>query len=172
MVDKETRLEKLRSTLLSTSEPVTGSELATMFGVTRQVVVHDIALLRAEGLDVVSTPRGYWVHTVIERGQEFILSVCHPPELTAIELYTLVDYGIHVNDVQVEHPVYGELRGSLHIASRRDVDLFLARLAESGAALLSALTEGQHMHNVEAPDDKRMLEAVAKLRHEGIQVFD
>ncbi len=172
MVEKEARLEKLRAALISSSEPITGSELSATFGVTRQVVVHDIAILRARGLDVVSTPRGYLVHSVRETGQEYILSVCHTPDLTATELYTLVDYGIHVNDVQVEHPVYGELRGSLHISSRRDVDLFLKQLKESGASLLSALTEGQHMHNVEAPDERRFMEATAELRRHGIQVFD
>ncbi|MCL6636662.1 MAG: transcription repressor NadR [Alicyclobacillus sp.] len=152
---------------------MTGAQLAAICGVTRQVVVHDIALLRAAGEPVLSTPRGYWLRPDREgrSPEQHVLSVCHPPELTETELLLLVDHGVHVVDVQVEHPIYGDLRGNLHLSSRRDVQLFMERVRSSGAALLSSLTDGFHLHTVEAPDAARMAEAVAALKAHGIQVF-
>jgi transcriptional regulator of NAD metabolism len=172
MRDKDTRQERLHETLLQASEPITGTDLSLQLGVTRQVVVHDIALLRAQGTKIVSTPRGYWIPTMQEPFGKYILSVSHPPTLTEVELYTLVDFGIRVIDVSVEHPVYGELTGSLHLSSRRDVELFLEKVRDSRASLLSSLTDGYHVHTVEAPDVARFHEAIAQLRRHGIQVLD
>lgn len=170
-MDKDTRRQRLLA-ILSNDEPITGHDLAQQLGVTRQVVVHDIALQRAQGANIVSTPRGYWLPEVDVNKHLQVLSVVHPPNLTAIELYTLVDFGIRVLDVQIEHPVYGELKGSLQLASRRDVELFLAQVQASGAALLSSLTDGQHMHTVAIPGPSRLAEAIEALRSHGIQVFE
>ncbi|MCL6452428.1 MAG: transcription repressor NadR [Alicyclobacillus sp.] len=165
------RQNRLLEELERADRPLTGAELAERCQVTRQVVVHDIALMRAAGVDIVSTPRGYELRGP-ERDRVTVLSVHHPPEATERELMTLVDYGIHVEDVIVEHPVYGELRGALHLGSRRDVELFLRQVAEADALLLSSLTDGFHLHTVRAPDLERLCEAVAALRRAGIQVLD
>ena len=45
--------------LNNSKEPVTGSTLAKDFNVTRQVIVQDMAILRAEGKDIIATPQGY-----------------------------------------------------------------------------------------------------------------
>jgi transcriptional regulator of NAD metabolism len=170
--DRRERQERLVEALRERDHPVTGGELATLLGVTRQVVVHEIALLRAQGVPIVSTPRGYFLEERDDRQERYILAVNHPPELTSTELKILVDYGVRVIDVLVEHPLYGELRGSLHLASRRDVDLFLQQLHETKASLLSSLTDGHHLHTVECADPARLNEAIAELRKHGIQVFD
>lgn len=151
--------------------PLTGTEIAERCGVTRQVVVHDVALLRAGGVEIMSTPRGYELRGP-QTGRVTVLSVYHPPELTEAELLILVDHGIQVEDVVVEHPVYGELRGGLHLASRRDVELFLDQVRQSDALLLSALTEGFHLHTVRPPSEDRLVEAILALRQRGIQVLD
>lgn len=166
------RQDRLYELLKNNREPITGTDIAVQMGVTRQVVVHDIALLRASGIPVLSTPRGYMLQAVNLPEKQYVLSVSHPPELTATELTILVDYGVKILDVLVEHPLYGEIRGSLHIESRRDVDLFMQQLANLGATLLSSLTDGYHLHTVECSDAKRLAEAVAELRRHGIQVFD
>ncbi|WP_231493442.1 transcription repressor NadR [Alicyclobacillus macrosporangiidus] len=166
------RQQVLLEALRASREPIPGAQLAALCGVTRQVVVHDIALLRAAGEPILSTPRGYWLRPGEPARRSFVLSVCHPPELTETELYTMVDHGLHVVDVVVEHPVYGELRGALHLSSRRDVALFLQRVAETKALLLSSLTEGFHLHTVECRDEGQLHEAVAALRAAGIQVLE
>lgn len=171
LTDRTTRQDRLLAELTASERPLTGAELAERCGVTRQVVVHDVAILRAAGIDIISTPRGYQVQvTPLLHTQ--ILSVCHPPELTKIELMTLVDFGIVVMDVVVEHPLYGDLRGALQLASRRDVDLFLDKVQSSDAVLLSSLTDGFHLHTVSCPMPGRLKEAIQVLRKNGIQVFD
>ncbi|WP_249226491.1 transcription repressor NadR [Alicyclobacillus mengziensis] len=171
MPDRKSRQERMLAELSASTRPLTGTELAERCGVTRQVVVHDVAILRAAGVNIISTPRGYWVQTV-PSAQTTVLSVCHTPELTEVELMTLVDFGIEVVDVIVEHPLYGELRGQLHLSSRRDVELFLENVASSDALLLSSLTEGFHLHTVAAPTQGRLLEAIQALRARGIEVFE
>lgn len=166
------RQRQLSNLLTQATEPITGTELSARLGVTRQVVVHEIAILRAQGLQVISTPRGYLLHTndapVVPT---YVLSVNHPPELTATELFTMVDFGLRVVDVQVDHPIYGELKGSLHLASRRDVELFLSRVQSSDAQLLSSLTDGHHLHTVQCADEHRLMECIEALRKSGVHVF-
>jgi len=170
--ERTERQQQMLQALITAGEPLTGADLATVCGVTRQVVVHDIALMRAAGEPILSTPRGYWLHSRESARPEHVLSVMHPPELTETELLILVDHGIYVVDVQVEHPVYGELRASLHLQSRKDVDQFLQKIRESGATLLSALTDGLHLHTVECTDIGRLREAIVALRVAGIQVLE
>ncbi|WP_290587670.1 transcription repressor NadR [Alicyclobacillus sp.] len=171
-LERGERQQVLLDALRASREPIPGSQLAALCGVTRQVVVHDIALLRAAGEPILSTPRGYWLRPGETERRSFVLSVCHPPELTERELCTLVDHGVHVVDVVVEHPVYGELRGALHLSSRRDVAQFLQRVANTKASLLSSLTEGFHLHTVECRSERQLQDAVAALRASGIQVLD
>lgn len=167
------RQERLLEVLQATDGPVSGTDLARMCGVTRQVVVHDMALLRASGLNILSTPRGYILQsTGSEKQQRTVLSVCHGPEHTAFELYTLVDCGISVIDVIVEHPLYGELRGALHLKSRRDVNLFRNQVQTTGALLLSSLTDGHHLHTVEYSDSEGLYLAMRLLRENGIKVYE
>lgn len=170
--ERTERQETLLDALREQGRPMTGAELANLFHVTRQVVVHDIALLRASGVPIHSTPRGYWLDQDSLPTERYVLSVNHPPELTQVELYILVDHGITILDVFVEHPIYGELRGSLHLSSRRDVDLFLDSVRKSKAPLLSSLTEGSHIHTVECSQIHRLTEAIEQLRHAGIEVAE
>lgn len=171
VTSRQSRQDSILAELGASDRPLTGTELAERCGVTRQVVVHDIALLRAAGVYIISTPRGYWLQTA-PRSETTVLSVFHPPNLTDVELTTLVDFGIEVVDVIVEHPVYGELRGDLHLVSRRDVALFLEKVASSDALLLSSLTEGFHLHTVASPSQKRLREAISALRLHGVQVYE
>lgn len=166
------RQARLLALLAAAADPVTGSELANRLGVTRQVVVHDIALLRAQHVPIVSTPRGYWLQREPAPRNQTLLAVHHPPALTETELCILVDHGLTVIDVLIEHPIYGELRGSLQLANRRDVRMFMEQVRRSGASLLSSLTDGHHMHTVAYDEESQLQDAVRELRRHGIQVFD
>jgi uncharacterized protein len=172
MKDRSTRLEYLVRLLQTANEPITGTELANHFTVTRQVVVHDIALLRAQGCNIVSTPRGYIIQSREEGQNRTVLAVSHTIEQTADELYTFVDFGISILDVQVEHPIYGQLTGSLQLSSRRDVDLFMEKIKTKKVTLLSSLTGGYHFHTVQYGSEQRLKEAIRALNDYKIQVFD
>lgn len=165
------RQQRLLNVLAQSAEPLTGTELADHCGVTRQVVVHDVALLRAAGVPIVSTPRGYRLQREPLQLRS-VISVSHPPEQTELELNTLVDFGVTVVDVRVEHVVYGELRGFLQLSSRRDVALFMDKIHAHEAPLLSTLSDGNHLHTVEAPSEARLAEAIAALKARGLEVFD
>jgi transcriptional regulator of NAD metabolism len=106
-------------------------------------------VLRAAGVEILATPRGYLLPRA-HPAHRALVAVRHTPEQTEDELTLLVDLGVKVVDVIVEHPIYGELRGSLHVASREDVRQFMEAVRRTGARLLSELTEGLHLHTLEA----------------------
>src|SRR5271163_3492776 len=146
----ELRRRRILAWIRTHGAPIRGGELAKHFRVSRQCLVQDVAILRAGGEEIVATPRGYRLPSGAPRAHRAILACKHAPDQTKEELQTLVDHGVKVLDVIVEHPVYGELRGSLMIESRADVDDFLEIVSASKATLLSSLTSGAHLHTVEA----------------------
>lgn len=148
--------------------PVRGGELAKHFHVSRQCLVQDMAILRASGEEIMATPRGYQLPRVSGRVHREVIACKHGPERTEEELQSLVDHGVKILDVIVEHPLYGELRGSLMLESRDDVHEFLDRVRSSHATLLSALTGGVHLHTVEASRPDVIARARADLRNRGI----
>jgi transcriptional regulator of NAD metabolism len=159
--------------LRETDRPITGHELARKMGVSRQVIVQDIALLRAQGEELVATPQGYLLAQRLSRAaHRAVIAVRHDRDTTEEELLIMVDHGLRVVDVVVEHPLYGELRGLLRLESREDVRQFIARLRESEAALLSALTKGVHLHTVEASRPEAITRAQAALRANGYLLED
>ena len=151
-MNAESRRARILS-ILKEESPVTGSSLSARLGVTRQVIVQDIMILRAQGERIIATPRGY---TTLEESSSphvtKLVAVRHSPEETADELYTMVDTGAEVLDVIVDHPIYGQLTGQLSLTCRRDVDLVLEALSTTKAKLLSSLTRGIHLHTVRAKD--------------------
>ena len=162
----ESRRQSIIRVLTGSAGPVSAGKLAGMFGVSRQIIVGDIALLRASGTDITATPRGY----VLTRGTEGIIHriPCrHRPEEMKEELQILVDNGCLIRDVIVEHPIYGQLVGQLDIATRYDVDEFIAKVSQSDAAPLSDLTGGIHLHTIFCPDEETYRRVLQKLRESG-----
>src|SRR5271169_2532779 len=163
----ERRRRGMLSWMRIQSSPVQGGDLARRFRVSRQCVVQDIAILRASGTEILATPSGYRLPQESSRLFQAILACRHTPEQTEEELQILVDHGVKVLDVVVEHPLYGELRGSLMIESRADLDDFLKKVSAKHATLLSLLTHGIHLHTVEASRERMISRAKAKLRERG-----
>lgn len=160
------RREKIYAQLLTAAAPVSATALARQFGVSRQIIVGDIALLRAGGCNITATPRGYVI--VASGGITVQLAVCHSGEATRDELYAMVDCGCTVQDVIVEHPVYGQLTAPLQLSSRYDVDQFIHSMASSDARPLSALTEGIHLHTLSCPSDDALAHLKENLRQMGV----
>jgi transcriptional regulator of NAD metabolism len=150
------------------NRPVRGSELALHLRVSRQCVVQDVAILRAGGEEILSTPQGYRLPAPHPAAHRAILACQHGPERTEEELHVLVDHGVKVIDVIVEHPLYGELRGSLMLESRTDVQEFLQQWRGTKASLLSSLTRGVHLHTVEANKPEMLARAKSELQARGI----
>lgn len=162
------RRAALRALLVAEPGAHPGDALAERFGVSRQAVVHDVAILRAEGSPIVATVRGYLLVPEADRlPYRAIVAVRHRPEETEDELMTLVDLGVRAVDVVVEHPLYGELRGELHLASPADVRAWAEATRRAGVHLLSELTDGAHLHTLEAASEARLDDARAALAARG-----
>ena len=148
--------------------PISASALAAKLGVSRQIVVGDVALLRAGGAEIEATPRGYQFHPT-PGGYTGILACVHrTADEMRTELYTVVDQGGVVVDVAVENPLYGELRGNLNLASRYDVDTFITQATNTPECLLSRMTGGVHLHTLRCPDEETFQRIEAALREKGI----
>ncbi|MCL2436647.1 MAG: transcription repressor NadR [Clostridiales bacterium] len=161
-MDASVRREQILNMIGRCESPVSASSLAKTLNVSRQVIVGDIALLRAQGHEIIATARGYMVPAFKELHQYLGKVACrHTSEDTKDELYTIVDLGAVVVNVIVEHEIYGEITGSLNLTGKKDVDLFMNQVASSEVKLLSALTMGVHLHTI-ACRDKAHFEQVCK----------
>ena len=162
------RRESILKRLSGAEAPVSASALAALLGVSRQIVVGDVALLRAGGAQIDATPRGYQLHPA-EKGYTAILACVHSTEdEMRTELYTVVDQGGIVVDVAVENPLYGELRGNLNLASRYDVDHFIQQAADTPECLLSRMTGGVHLHTYSRPTPEAFRRIEAALDAKGL----
>lgn len=159
------RKERIMQEIKKSSKPISASTLAKICGVSRQIIVGDIALLRASGIHIIATPRGYILDTT--QGLCKTIAVKHIQEQMADELYTIVDLGGEIIDVIVEHPIYGQITGKLHLSSRYDVDQFLEKVKSSTAKPLSKLTDGIHLHTIQYPNEETLCRIEEVLLHKG-----
>ncbi len=154
-MEAKDRREAIINQLKNNKQQITGSDLAAVLSVSRQVIVQDIAILRAKGHRIIATPQGYMLlaqDTGLSLKRTF--ACCHKENNTEEELNIFVDCGGTVEDVIVEHPIYGQISGSLMLKSRTDVSAFCQKLSEGKAALLSSLTGGVHLHTIKAEKDE------------------
>lgn len=156
------RKEQIVQIIQQSDKPISASSLAKLLGVSRQIIVGDVALIRATGTNIIATPRGYVLDNQ-ENDKTYTIAVIHQKENLADELYTIVDLGGSIIDVIVEHPIYGQLTGKLHISSRYDVDQFMNKVNTSDAKPLSQLTDGLHLHTIQCQNHeiyKRIIHAL------------
>lgn len=142
------------------STPVSGKKLAEDYHVSRQVIVQDIALIRAAGHDILSTHRGYILqepHSVSR-----VFKVQHTDEELEEELFSIVDLGGIVRNVMVNHKVYGHLEADLNVASRRNASQFLDDIKTGKSSPLKNITSNYHYHTVEA-DSEETLDMIEKM---------
>lgn len=166
-MDGDRRREELMKILRNTSEPVSGGKLGEIFQVSRQVIVQDIALLRAQGLDIIATARGYLLYKNTEKNKQRVFLVRHQYDEIGDELNTIVDYGGVVRNVLIEHPIYGEMTGNMMLKTRRDVEQFVENISEFDTYPLMNLTHGLHMHTVEARSEEILDEIEGALGKKG-----
>lgn len=164
-MDSSVRREKILQILQASPSAVTGTALSKACVVSRQIIVGDVAILRAQGTAIISTPRGYQLVTPVAPGCTRVFVCCHGSDLIEAELNAIVDNGGIVHNVVIEHEVYGNLEGTLNLHSRRDVQQYVKRMNDSHAEMLSAISGGIHTHLVEAATEEE-LDAIDQALHE------
>ena len=156
------RRKALLAMMRETEKPLSGTALGKRTGVSRQVVVQDMALLRTEGYPIISTARGYLMEA--SKGCTRLFKVCHTNEQVEDELTTIVDLGGTVVNVMVNHRIYGKLDAQLNIKNRRNVAKFLDDINTGKSTPLLNVTSGYHFHLVSAETEDVLDEIEEALR--------
>lgn len=166
------RRDSLLTWLQEGNTPLTGTELAEKANVSRQVIVQDISLLKAHNHPIIATSNGYLYMRADNTKTEFrrVIACKHHGKETKEELYTIVDHGVTVEDVIIEHPIYGDLKASLMVSSRADADQFVHKIEEKNAPYLLELTGGIHNHTIAATDEWKLDQAYEALKIKGFIV--
>lgn len=151
------RREEILKILKSRKVPVPGTELAKYLDVSRQVIVQDMALLRANGIEILSTNRGYMVSE--EKLCRRVFKVIHTDTQVEEELNLYVDFGGTVEDVFVYHKVYGVIRANMNIKSRMDVKRYMQDISTGKSTQLMKLTSNYHYHTILA-DSEEILDMI------------
>lgn len=160
---KDTRMNRVLYILKTNTLAQSASKIAKELSVSRQIIVGDIALLRAQGFEIQATSKGYLLNPDTSRIKKVISSL-HSVEETRLELEILVKHRVEVVDVWIDHPVYQNIQGNLNIRTREDIDQFLAKRSP----LLLSLTDGVHFHTVLCEDESDFNNALAELQLNGI----
>lgn len=165
MGSKERR-ESIIKLLIESNEPIKGVKLAEKYGVTRQVIVKDIAILREKN-NIIATPDGYMINNMNNSRVRRIIAVSHNENDTLKELEIVVKYGGIIEDVTVEHPMYGEIRGNLMIKNLNDLNKFKKNFTDKNVKPLSALTNGTHLHTISAETEEDINDITRELEEQG-----
>lgn len=153
------RRKEIVNLLISEQKPISGGELSKRFGVSRQIIVQDISVLKAGGFEILSTHNGYVVHQT--PFAERVFKVYHSTEQTEDELNLIVDLGGTVVDVFVWHKVYGKVEAKLNIFSRLHVKQFIEGVRSGKSTELMNITGGYHYHTVRA-ESEEILDQIGK----------
>lgn len=156
------RRKQILNMIKESGKPLSGSTIGKSTGVSRQVVVQDIALLRTEGYPIVATARGYLMNEPKQAVRLF--KVHHSNEQTEEELTAIVDLGGSVLDVMVNHRIYGKMSAPLNIKSRRDIQKFMNNLLSGKSTPLMNVTSGYHFHHVSAEQEEILDEIEGMLK--------
>ncbi|KGM96995.1 transcriptional regulator [Clostridium botulinum] len=166
-MDSKQRREYIKEILNNSLEPKKGQEFASRLGVTRQIIVKDIAILRASGLNIIATPEGYIIPKNDKHLLEKIVAVCHGRDSIEEELQCIVKYGGIIKDVVVEHPLYGEIKSMIMVKTLYDVEKFIEKINNEKAEPLLSLTSGVHLHTIQCENEGIMKEIIKKLKNKG-----
>lgn len=164
----ERRRKNILAAIGNGDGPLSAGALGTRFGVSRQAIVQDVALLRAAGAPIVSTNRGYIL--ACAKRAERVFKVRHTEAELAEELELIVDRGGAVKDVFVSHRVYGRIEAELNIETRVHAAEFVRSIESGRSRPLMVVTEGFHYHTVSAPDEGALDQIGRALKERGFLV--
>lgn len=168
MISGEERRKLILDTIKNSKCAVSGTMLAHEFGVSRQIIVSDIALLRASHYDIISTNRGYIINQISELSR--VIKVHHSDDEIEDELNTIVDLGATVKDVYVNHKVYGTIKAELNIRSRKDVKDFINEIHSGKSTPLKNVTSNYHYHTITSDTNETLDLVYNALKEKGYVV--
>lgn len=160
-MNSKERRAYIKNKLIKDNITYKGQFLAEKLGVTRQVIVKDIAIIRAEGVNIIATSEGYLIPKEESNYVRRIIAVSHTRDDIYNELECIVKFGGIVEDVTIEHSLYGEIRAMLMIKTIMDIEKFTKKFKEFSAKPLSSLTKGIHLHTIKA-DNEEIIECIIK----------
>lgn len=163
---------KIIEMLSTQTSPLSGTELAKQFGVSRQVIVQDVALLRAENRNILSTNKGYVLFhpQTNDRSYREVIAVRHAGDQILDEMASIVELGGRMLDVSIDHDLYGNIRSDLVINNMEDAREFVRKMKESTSRPLCSLTDDYHYHTIAAPSPKAMELIKRDLKEKGYLV--
>lgn len=151
--------------LLSEQAAISGSVLSERFGVSRQIIVQDITVLKGQGYDILSTHNGYLMRK--SPLKERVLKVYHTTEQTEDELSLIVGLGGTVVDVFVWHKVYGKMEAKLNIFSKLQIKQFIEGVRTGKSSELMNITGGYHYHTIRSESEEVLDRIENGLRERG-----
>ncbi len=168
-MEGQQRRKEILNRLQNSNIPINGTELANHFNISRQIIVQDIAILRAEEHPILSTNRGYLLR---RREYTFHRTFCvkHTSEQIYDELTTIIDNGGKVLNTTVEHDIYGQITVEMFLRNRRDINDFVKQFEQTKALPLTSLTGGIHFHTVTAESEEDLDEIEMCLKEKGYYI--
>ena len=168
ILDGVERRARILELLGNTRNPLSGTELAKTFGVSRQIIVQDIALLRAKNREIISTNKGYLLFRSLgDDAAQTVVMVKHNSDQVYDEFATIVELGGRILDVSVDHDYYGQIQIDLVINDLNDAKEFVRRMKESKSQTLKCLTGDIHYHTIAAPSEKVLQLIRKELKEKG-----
>lgn len=168
MSQADVRREEIVELLKMTNVPIKGSELSKRFGVSRQIIVKDISHLKTKDYAINSTSKGYFLDIEPQGKAYKRLIMCqHDFDKMENELTIVIENGAMIDDVSVEHPVYGSIRAELMIETQEDIKTFIEEMIKFQGTMLAKLTDGFHLHTISADTEKILDNAIADLDKQG-----
>lgn len=166
-MEGSSRRDKIMELLTTSTEAISGTELAKILKVSRQVIVQDIALLRAVNKNILSTTKGYILYVQENQKVNRVFMLKHSTDQIEDELCAIVDNGGNVLDVIVSHELYGEIKVDLIIKNRQDVYDFVKRVKTKNTVPLKELTDSVHLHTIEADTEENLDKIEQVLKEKG-----
>lgn len=164
----EKRREEILAIIGNSDNPLTANVLAEKFNVSRQVIVQDIAILRANGVDVIATNRGYLINTKTAATRVF--KCRHSFEEILDEGFLVIELGGRIEDIFVNHRVYGRISARLELYNRTHVEELYRSLVSGASKPLMAVTDGYHYHTVTAGSEQTLDKIAEALREKGFLI--
>ncbi|TDT71393.1 hypothetical protein EV215_0766 [Hypnocyclicus thermotrophus] len=168
MVEGKIRRKEIIRLLTESKTAIKGSEFATRFGVSRQVIVQDMAILRAKGIELIASPKGYMLKKDNNKLIKKLITKHITIEEMKKELEIILKYNAIIIDVIVEHEIYGEITGNLHISNNEELNNFIKKISNKNVEPLSKLTNGIHLHTIEIDSIENFNKILDELRENNL----
>ncbi|MDE6373566.1 MAG: transcription repressor NadR [Clostridia bacterium] len=162
------RRKEILSLIGNSRNPVPANLLSERYSVSRQVIVQDVALLRAQGYGVISTNRGYVLGSGL--GAQRVFKCRHTLQELINESEIIISRGGKIEDIMVNHRVYGKISARLELSEPRHAEELYRSLVSGASKPLMSVTDGYHYHTVSADCEETLDGIEGALREAGFLI--